>query len=202
MIILAFDTSVTGCAVCVYKNGESWVEIFATDRGQAEFLIPMIDKVLAQSGTAYTEIDRIAVTVGPGSFTGVRIGLSTAKALALTLDKPLLGFNTLDVIAEGVDDKTLILIDTKRGDYYGQISGEGDQAKIWSLDNIEQSQLPKIKDHAPDVKMLALMAMSAETEKFYNSEKAPKPLYLRGAEVSQSKRVIPQIIKNLTDHKE
>lgn len=202
MIILAFDTSVTGCAVCVHKNGQDWVETFATERGQAEFLVPMIEKVMQQAEISYQDIDRIAVTVGPGSFTGVRIGLSTAKALALTLDRPLLGFNTLDVIAYGVVEKTLILIDTKRGDYYGQISGEGDQAKIWSSDDIEQNILPTIKDRAPDVRILAAMAAEAKADSAYHPEAAPKPLYLRGAEVSQSKRIAPQIIKTLTNETE
>lgn len=200
-IVLAFDTSVTGCAICISDGKDFWHEKLATERGQAEFLVPMINDLIRKSGYSYNCFDRIAVTVGPGSFTGVRVGLSAAKSLALSLNKPLIGFATLSVIARGANlkENTLVVIDTKRGDYYGQIFGAGGEPKtdadIWSQNMLDETQLPIIKDAAPNVDILAQMALEwkgAETD--YNPDRAPSPIYLRGAEVSQSKRITPKIV--------
>jgi tRNA threonylcarbamoyl adenosine modification protein YeaZ len=199
LIVLALDTSVNGCAVCLSHDGKTWVDTVQTDRGQAEHLVPMIDKTLARSGFSYKDIDRLAVTIGPGSFTGVRIGLSTAKALALTLNKPLLGFSTFDVMACGhnLSEETLILIDTKRGDYYGIVTGRAEEPKIWTQAEVDETQLPILKDVMPDVAALAALAFNHQTtSSSYEPETAPKPLYLRDAEVSMSKRIQPTIIKN------
>ena len=201
MIILAFDTSVNGCAVCVADGSSTWVETVSTERGQAEMLVPMIDEVLGKSGYAYSEIERIGITVGPGSFTGLRVGLSTAKALALSLNKPLIGFTTFEIIAAATDLKTetLLLIDTKRGDFYGQIFHTNGKhlsdPRIWTLEETTVNEIETIRDVNPDVKTLAAKtAAFATNEKSYDPLKAPQPLYLRGAEVSQSKRKIPTIV--------
>ena len=202
-IVLAFDTSVTGCAICISDGKNSWRENLATERGQAEFLVPMINDLIRKSGYSYNCFDRIAVTVGPGSFTGVRVGLSTAKGLALSLNRPLIGFATLSVIARGsnLKENTLVAIDTKRGDYYGQIFGAGGEAKtdadIWTQKMIDETSLPVIKDVVPDVEVLAQMALEwTGSDIHYDPDRAPSPVYLRGAEVSQSKRVTPKIVGN------
>lgn len=173
-----------------------------TERGQAEFLVPMINNVVRNAGYTYNDFDRIAVTVGPGSFTGVRVGLSTAKALGLSLNKPVLGFDTLHVIAKAqkLERDTLILIDTKRGDFYGQVFAAGgtakDQAQIWTTEMVENGGIPFIKDAVPDIETMTRMALEAvSVDEQYLPENAPSPLYLRGAEISQSKRSIPKIIK-------
>lgn len=202
-IVLAFDTSVTGCAICISDGKNSWRENLATERGQAEFLVPMINDLIRKSGYSYNCFDRIAVTVGPGSFTGVRVGLSTAKGLALSLNRPLIGFATLSVIARGsnLKENTLIAIDTKRGDYYGQIFGAGGEAKtdadIWTQAMIDETSLPVIKDAVPDVEVLAQMGLEWKgSEVHYDPDRAPSPVYLRGAEVSQSKRIAPKIVNS------
>ncbi len=71
----------------------------AMSRGQAERIAPMVREVMEAAGAAFAEIDRIAVTTGPGSFTGVRVGLSFARALALALGKPCVGISTLEALA-------------------------------------------------------------------------------------------------------
>lgn len=202
MIVLALDTSVTGCSICIGDGERFWHDHMDTERGQAEFLVPMINTVIRNAGYTYNDFDRIAVTVGPGSFTGVRVGLSTAKALGLSLNKPVLGFDTLQVIAKAqkLEQDTLILIDTKRGDFYGQVFTTGgtakDQAQIWTTEMIENSGIPFIRDAVPDIETMTKMALEAETaDEQYLPENAPTPLYLRGAEISQSKRITPQIVK-------
>jgi tRNA threonylcarbamoyladenosine biosynthesis protein TsaB len=135
MKILSIDTALSGCSVSVYEacadKGDNEPLISATltedmNRGQAERLVPMINDLLEQSGVSYAQLNAIAVSNGPGAFTGLRIGLSTARALALALDIPVIGFSTLDVIyqdycvsAQPQNGETLLaLIETKRDDYY------------------------------------------------------------------------------------
>lgn len=94
-------------------------------RGQSEALLPMIQDVLAEAAITAADLDLIAVTRGPGAFTGLRIGLATARAMALAAGLPCLGVDTTDVIACGVDGPSiagelLIVLDTKRTDFYAQ----------------------------------------------------------------------------------
>jgi tRNA threonylcarbamoyladenosine biosynthesis protein TsaB len=129
--ILAFDTAMTGCSVAIFdsKTGNSTSEIRRMERGQAEALVPMIQELLQKAGASFDEIDLIAVTKGPGAFTGLRIGLSTARALGVALNKPVTGLITLDVISYSYlennkltnEEQLCVLIETKRQDFYAQI---------------------------------------------------------------------------------
>jgi tRNA threonylcarbamoyladenosine biosynthesis protein TsaB len=126
MLILAFDTTVAACSVAVWRDGAVIAaarEIM--DQGQAEALMPMIEGVMARAGKTYADLDRIAVTCGPGSFTGVRVGLATARGLGLAADKPVIGVMTTEVLAAaaipGTDAQILAAVDTKRGDLYVQL---------------------------------------------------------------------------------
>ncbi len=130
MLILAFDTTVAACSVALWRDGAvlaSAREVM--DQGQAEALMPMIEDVMARGGNSYADLDRIAVTLGPGSFTGVRVGLATARGLGLAALKPVIGVMTTEVLAAMIprEDiarresvRLLAAIDTKRGDLYVQ----------------------------------------------------------------------------------
>lgn len=96
-------------------------------RGQSEALAPMIDAVMTDAGCAMADLDAVAVTRGPGAFTGLRIGLSAARALALSIGRPCLGISTFDVLAAQAralmdvahTAKPLVIaIETKRDDVY------------------------------------------------------------------------------------
>jgi tRNA threonylcarbamoyladenosine biosynthesis protein TsaB len=107
-------------------------------RGQAEALMPMIEAVLAAAGLDITALDLVAVTVGPGSFTGLRIGLATARGLALALSLPLIGASSFEAVADAVADEVgeaplLVALESKRAELFLQCftrEGPGEPALV------------------------------------------------------------------------
>jgi len=101
MRVLAIDTALETCAAAVLDihGGKMASESLPMVRGHAEALIPLIDRVMRQADMPFSALDRIAVTVGPGSFTGLRVGISAARGIALTAGKPVLGLTTLAAFA-------------------------------------------------------------------------------------------------------
>lgn len=127
MKILAMDTATNACSVACGADGAILSRRFeAMGRGQAEALVPMIETVLGEAGLKAPELDLLAVTVGPGAFTGLRIGLATARGLALAAGVPCIGLTTTEAIAAGVaagdwpGGGILVALDSKRSDLYVQ----------------------------------------------------------------------------------
>ncbi len=128
MIILGLDTALAACSVAVTRDGR--VLAAASEpmlRGHQERLAPMAQAVMAEAGLAFAELDRIGVTVGPGSFTGLRVGLAFAKGLGLALGKPCVGVGTLEALAasEPGPGLTAAVIDAKRNQLYLQAFESG-----------------------------------------------------------------------------
>jgi tRNA threonylcarbamoyladenosine biosynthesis protein TsaB len=132
MNILGFDTSMGSCSAAVAVDaGGGNLRIFrlfeTMDRGQAERLMPMIDEVLSNSGLKLSDIDRIATTNGPGTFTGTRISVAAARALALASAKPIVAFSSLEVIAHNprlrLDTACdlVVAMNANRGEAYVQV---------------------------------------------------------------------------------
>ena len=97
MLILCIDTSLAACSACVYDSTQNKIlaeERELMERGHAEALPPMVARVMAAAGIQYRDLNRIAVTTGPGTFTGIRIGLSFARALGLSLNIKVVGVDT------------------------------------------------------------------------------------------------------------
>jgi tRNA threonylcarbamoyladenosine biosynthesis protein TsaB len=124
--ILAIETSTSACSVALRQGSVLRAEISVQGRGQAEALIPAVAAALQDSGLDWPEISAIAVTVGPGSFTGLRIGLAAARGLALARQIPVIGVGTADLLAHSVaeerigDRLLLVAIDSKREDLFVQ----------------------------------------------------------------------------------
>lgn len=146
LTILALDTALGACSVAVCRGGETLASAFELrQRGHAEALMPMIEDVCAKAGLALDAIDLFATTVGPGTFTGVRIGLSAARGLALSLDKPLKGYSTLEVIGWGAVacagnaalSRLAVIHDARREEVYAQLF----QVTGASLSAVSQPQL-------------------------------------------------------------
>ncbi|TCR68901.1 tRNA (adenosine(37)-N6)-threonylcarbamoyltransferase complex dimerization subunit type 1 TsaB [Bosea sp. BK604] len=102
MRILAIDTALGACSACVLDAGESVPvarEQVAMERGHAEALMPMIERVMNAVEGGFASLDRVAVTIGPGSYTGLRVGISAARAIALAAQIPAIGVTTLAATA-------------------------------------------------------------------------------------------------------
>src|SRR6478609_7730169 len=134
MLILALDTALDACAAAVLDTGANKliaVESQTMKRGHAEALMPLIARVMKESAVPFAALDRIAVTTGPGSFTGLRVGLSAARGIALAANKPAVGVTTLSAFAAPLvsdEDTTPILsaIDARHDHVYFQmIAGDG-----------------------------------------------------------------------------
>jgi tRNA threonylcarbamoyladenosine biosynthesis protein TsaB len=127
MMILAFDTTTSACAAAICRDGEVLAErSSAMERGHAEALIPMLGDVLADAKLSYSDLDAIAVTRGPGAFTGIRIGLASARGLALATGLPVIGVTTLEALAATARAQTrrdciAVIMNTKRRDYFVQV---------------------------------------------------------------------------------
>ena len=123
--ILAFDTVTSSCAITIWRNHQILAEEQQfIDRGHAELLVPLIELALVAAKLNYRELDLLAVTTGPGAFTGIRIGLATARSLALVCKLPLIGITNFEALvhaipeSESVGCKILVVLETKRSDFY------------------------------------------------------------------------------------
>src|SRR5438270_867053 len=138
MLILAIDTALDACAAAVLDTGAGGViaqESQAMKRGHAEALMPLIARVMKVSGVAFAALDRIAATTGPGSFTGLRVGLSAARGIALAAGQPAVGVTTLTAFAApiisgiGEPHPVLTAIDARHDHVYFQVLG-GDGSSL------------------------------------------------------------------------
>lgn len=126
MKLLAIDTALEACSVAVV--GDRRQPVTASEivgRGHAERLFGMIDRAMREAGTDFADLARIAVTVGPGSFTGLRVGIAAARGIALVVGCPVIGIGTLDIHAASAralagDVPVVAVLDARRGEVYRQ----------------------------------------------------------------------------------
>ena len=128
MRILAIDTALDACAACVATDQSDDLigeESMPLARGHAEALLPLIERVMARVEGGFASLDRVAVTVGPGSYTGLRVGLSAARAIGLAAEIPVVGVTTLSALlapqlALNGDGLIAAAIDARHGAIYLQ----------------------------------------------------------------------------------
>jgi tRNA threonylcarbamoyladenosine biosynthesis protein TsaB len=136
MNVLAFDTCFDACSVAVERGRPDgaralWAEYQPMTIGHAEALLPMIGRVMGEADLAFSDVERIAVTIGPGTFTGTRIGVSAARALALALGVPVVGFSSLWAVGAAAAsripdctremDAVLVARDARRDEIYAEV---------------------------------------------------------------------------------
>lgn len=128
MRILAVDTALGACSAAVLKEDQVFRRFTPMARGHAEALAPMVAEVMAEAGLGYADLDRLAVTTGPGTFTGQRIGLAFMRALKVATGKPLNGVTSLaamaaQALAETGAQTAAVLHDARRAEVYFLLAG-------------------------------------------------------------------------------
>ncbi|MCJ8237098.1 tRNA (adenosine(37)-N6)-threonylcarbamoyltransferase complex dimerization subunit type 1 TsaB [Peteryoungia algae] len=201
MIVLAIDTAGVDCAAAVFESetGKMLGRVSETiGRGHAERLMAMIDDALAEAKLTLTDVERIGVTVGPGSFTGIRVGVAAARGLALALGVECVGVSTLEVLARtasGSEKPVLAAINAHRDQVYAQgferDVPQGEPLLLELDDYLARATAPGIvlvgsasalvedqeAETAPDHYPIDLVARISATAK---AQGKPRPLYLRG----------------------
>jgi tRNA threonylcarbamoyl adenosine modification protein YeaZ len=138
MRVLAIDTALAACSAAVLdteRGGIAASETLAMTRGHAEALMPLIARVMDLANIEFSELDRIAVTTGPGSFTGLRVGIAASRGIALAAGKPAIGLSTLASFAAPLiteDDSTNVVaaIDARHDQVYLQVFGAGGRTLV------------------------------------------------------------------------
>lgn len=194
---LSFDTSANSVSIAllngqhILAESHQWME-----RGQGEALIPMIIALLEKAKITMSEIKQIAVSVGPGSFTGVRVGLAAARGMGLALHISVYGVTTLEAAAFQTTGTVLSVFDTKRGDYYTQLFHNGQPVEDPTIRTLSDIQTLSFDNLAgPEDEEVA-----TATHKSYLDNQPPlavavgqmaeivhreaNPLYLREADVT------------------
>jgi tRNA threonylcarbamoyladenosine biosynthesis protein TsaB len=241
--ILAFDTALNGCAAAFYdtelQTGASAVETMS--RGQSERLIPMVQSLINEVNKSFQDIDLIVTTVGPGAFTGLRLGMSAARAWGVSLKKPVLGLSTIDALSYSFLQRQegrpyRVLIETKRTDFYTQLFdafgcaltppqalpfddiyyqrdevgtvliGDGAERYLQMYEHAlslrpegaeKDKALASVPLYVKGFEMVNPTHMARLADSLVASNglptEMPQPLYLRGADVSVSKRVQREI---------
>lgn len=138
MHVLAIDTALAACSAAVLDSNRQVIiasETLVMQRGHAEALMPLIARVMDRAAVEFSDLDRIAVTIGPGSFTGLRVGISAARGIALAADKPAIGLTTLASfaaphIAEDDARPVVSAIDARHDHVYLQVFGAGGRTLV------------------------------------------------------------------------
>ncbi|HHU0689301.1 tRNA (adenosine(37)-N6)-threonylcarbamoyltransferase complex dimerization subunit type 1 TsaB [Citrobacter sp. Marseille-Q3906] len=147
MRILAIDTATEACSVALWNDGNIKAHFELCPREHTQRILPMVQDILADDGTTLTEIDALAFGRGPGSFTGVRIGIGIAQGLALGAELPMIGVSTLATMAQGAWRKTgamrvLAAIDARMGEVYWA-EYQRDEDGVWHGEETEAVLTPE-----------------------------------------------------------
>ncbi len=206
--ILAFDTSAAHCAAALLHDGSVTIQIDEMAKGQAEHLIPMLERLLAQAGLSWGDLDGIGVGIGPGNFTGIRISVSAARGLALGLGVTAVGVSTLDALSLGLNNAIACLA-APRGRAYIQADG------VAALCALTADEMPPYQARSEPVlvgdaadSVAALLPLQVVAPKFpvieaiarlaaarlHSTTAAPAPLYLREADAAPPRDAPPVIL--------
>ncbi|VXB92701.1 tRNA (adenosine(37)-N6)-threonylcarbamoyltransferase complex dimerization subunit type 1 TsaB [Brevundimonas sp. G8] len=217
MRLLVIDTALGACTAAVFQDGRPLAVRFEPmTKGHQERLGGLVRDVMAQAGDGFDSLDRIGVTVGPGSFTGLRVGLAFAQGLGAALDRPVVGISALDALAASLEEATgpvAALIDARRGQVYARLFTSGAALGPDEALSLEEAAR-RVADTGPDVALVgngaAVLAEAFSNLKFANIDDRvapspealarlaavadpathpPRPLYLRAPDATPPSRL-------------
>ena len=192
MKILAFETTDAVASVALFIDGEAYETVIDTDKRHAESVLPAAEALLSEHGLSTADMDAFAADVGPGSFTGVRIGVCMANALGAAHHKPVIAVDAPETLAYPYRDETVCaLIDARNGNGYGALyrNGESIKSPCACVINEFMSDLPencRMVGTATDDPQLPSAANVARIAAARAGEKEIAPLYLK---LSQAERM-------------
>jgi tRNA threonylcarbamoyladenosine biosynthesis protein TsaB len=189
--ILAIDTAAPRLQLALLRaDGPAELSIDDIAKGHAEMIFARIDALLTRNGLAYADLSRIAVTTGPGSFTGLRIGLSAAHGLGLALEIPVIGIPSLLAISLSGEGPLAVLVDARRDEGYIQrFSAPGvplDEAAILPIGEAEalaETMPTIISSPFVDIEKLARFALAADPADY-----PPSAAYVRGPDAKPQEK--------------
>lgn len=222
MRILAIDTALGACSACILSAEDREPlakEMWAMERGHAEALIPLIEQIESRVPGGFASLTRIAVTIGPGSYTGLRVGVSAARAIGLATGMPVVGVSTLSalmapIVAQESGRLAAAAIDARHGHVYFQAVARGGKsvvpAGLYSIrDAIRQIGSSPVTLSGSAAPIIAAEAWAVGLEaKVFDAPLGPdvtwvarlgliadpktalpRPLYLRGADATPQDHV-------------
>ena len=182
-IVLAFDTSAAHCAAALLLGDRVVTRVEVMAKGQAERLVPMLDELLAGEGVDWPAITCLAVGVGPGNFTGIRIAVALARGLALGLKVPAVGVTGFEAAGAG----GTVSIPAPRGQFYVKRVGE-----VAVIADAEPAGATRLAD-LPVAAFVAAIARVGR-DKAAVPQPRPAPFYLRGADAAPASDPPPVIL--------
>ena len=190
MNILALDVTGTNLVVALYNGKDIISEIpEATGKRHNSLVMPAIETILDRANMGIKDIDVFACVVGPGSFTGIRIGIATIKALSFATNKPCVAINSLEELAFGKDGDFYTLIDALHDNYYAaKFSGSWENIQELTCKHIDEIKKDNLKlyfkeeDSKPE-NLIAIAKAKAEKNEFSNLE----PVYLRKSQAERDR---------------
>jgi tRNA threonylcarbamoyladenosine biosynthesis protein TsaB len=210
---LAIDTSLDACAAALHGEGARLERREIMARGHTERLPVMVRDIMAEAELRFDQLARVAVTVGPGTFTGIRIGLAFARGLGLALGIPVIGFNTLEAIALGIEERPLLVANVARDDevYAAYFDGEGsfkpevltvsrlaarmEGKEYFAAGNAALSRKAAYPKAYPSVSRMAALSL------LRTASSPPEPLYLRAADAKPQAGYVPRpFIRSVESH--
>jgi len=192
-VILAFDTSAAHCAAALLR-GTDLIAVTSEEmgRGQAERLMPLLDEMIKGAKLDWSDLSAIAVGIGPGNFTGIRISVSAARGLALALDLPAFGVSTFDAISSTATLPHLAVVPAPQDKIY--IAPTGADPALVSMAEAYNFGLPLALPPSP-ADLVASMARVARVQLLANVPPlAPAPLYIRAADAAPARDTGPVIL--------
>ena len=186
--VLAFDTSAAHCAAALHlADGKVMTRVEQMSRGQGERLMVMLEEVLSEAGITWADLDALAVGIGPGNFTGIRISVSAARGLALGLGVPAIGISGFAALAQGHARPYTAALPAPRDQRYVQTFG----IDATTAPTMEPGSAP-----APDADALIRGTLSVAFDRLTAGHPIapPAPLYVKPPDAAPARDAPPKIL--------